>query len=743
MADEYISDDMRIQVTLDEELKFKATIHTSSLPEHLLGSFGLPFVTGSHWVLLVEEGMFEDRPEKVEGNQTVGIASPKPPPTCIDYNFSCGLGRELIYNASDYRCNDYYGCTEEDDNMTCCQIVTTTTLTTTSSTSTTTTHCDLNDTNSNCSTNETLAEEEGRRLDEDEELEYWDDGTWGVRFPKTKVRRIFWYEVMASPLLNIPIHVCETRYQDLGHRHARIYVPLEVHTQNDGRLRPKSFEVSVPTTAVKDKLGNLPQHSYMPTFTHDMEAAVLEPSQCYPSDGDNATIQESVVLRFSEPVKAGKGFFELWDVEDTGGPKFRIDVERLAARDDFPGRELVYGSFVNLNPQWLCEPGYIQWSSFGPTTSRCGDLEHGVTYFLATSEPGVLYDLMDNPLPKLDTNQTWRFSVDANVTRPPEVMYTTDHYSTTETPNGTALVGYVHFTQKVHQRGDVTGFPRLPGDYSEIVVLSCGADFSCKNPQELQNSSVEVFTASRTRGLEYGIAQFQFLFDGLPPNRFQVTVLRGSFLGADGDQGMMSGPSADYTFYFDMGKDPHAPIDHLRPYTLEGGLTPALGQTYVLANTDIVLYFNTEIHSGEGNLSFCLNADVQLTDEVTCILGNFADGSPAKLDIADAVIDRRKVTFSPLQDLGFGQMLYVLMPAGLVRDAKTGIPSGAFGGLGWSFSVVEGDAQPPEAYYVEGTDVRYGVVSSSVKKCSLQERSATWDWCPCWNPVSWSTEKPQ
>ncbi|CAE7438777.1 unnamed protein product [Symbiodinium necroappetens] len=88
------------QVTLDPELPFKAMIHLSHL-DHYPGGVANPLpAAGGDFRLVVDEGLFIDRPEIVEGNRSVLIPAAA---TCGDYNFSCGEGRQLIDNATWYR----------------------------------------------------------------------------------------------------------------------------------------------------------------------------------------------------------------------------------------------------------------------------------------------------------------------------------------------------------------------------------------------------------------------------------------------------------------------------------------------------------------------------------------------------------------------------------------------------------------------------------------------------------------
>eukprot|EP00439_Symbiodinium_sp_Y106_P071890 s3606_g13.t1 len=228
------------QVTLDPELPFKAMIHLSHLGHHPGGEANPLPAAGGDFRLVVDEGLFIDRPEIVEGNRSVLIPAAA---TCGDYNFSCGEGRQLIDNATWYRCADPDACSELD-NETCCEAMpsTTTSLTTTEA------PCVLNDTN--CS-NETV--ELSRRL----------MGPMSPPMDVTVLEATFDIQVLASPVFVLPIKVCETRYQDLHNRTARIYVNLQVPVNVRGRRVPQEFEVHIPPTAVQDGFSLLRIDHYM------------------------------------------------------------------------------------------------------------------------------------------------------------------------------------------------------------------------------------------------------------------------------------------------------------------------------------------------------------------------------------------------------------------------------------------------------------------------------------------------
>lgn len=661
-ADEMKTDEQHLQVSLDPLMPFKATVHFSRLPAKVPGGNSMPLPdTGGVYILEVDEGLFLDRPETLQENVTVVIPVGA---TCGDYNFSCGPGQKLISNASYVRCASRDGCDPLEDNLTCCEDI--------AEVVNGTEPC-INGSNCSNDTEEMVT----RRLMALESLE-----------ATVEVQLRSYLEVSASPMLHVSFNACETRYQDLERRSARIYVHLEVQrSEITGRLRPQLFEVYISTTAVQDVLGNFPQEPAMISFTHDLRQPELDVLNCHPAKNRNATEQESIQLSFSEPIKAGEGFFELWDVEDASGPKIRIDVQMLASSNpDFYGRKLIDGTVVNLvvsRPDLNCAGG-------------CRELESGVTYFLTTSNPGVLYDMMDNPLPILDTNQSgWRFYVNENVTRAPEVLRVSYDFNITET--AIDVHGYIYFTQRVFQNGS---FPGTTKSFTEIEIRDCGANFECSTFQVLEPEIYVDAWGSGQLSLEPGLVSFRF-DSPRSPHLFQVRVESRSFMGADTSKGSLAGPLEAYLFPLETGPDPRRPAD--RPFVLPGGVTP-LGQK-VPAETNVTLLFNEEVLPGSGNISFC----TQLIQETqSCTLGLFADGSPSTLELSSAQVARRKVTWKQ-QDCAFGQTLQILIPEGLFVSADKHVAMGRSSGE-YSFSIREGDVVPPRVIAVEATDRRDGVV---------------------------------
>eukprot|EP00435_Cladocopium_sp_Y103_P057134 s217_g19.t1 len=227
----------------------------------------------------------------------------------------------------------------------------------------------------------------------------------------------------------------------------------------------------------------------------------------------------------------------------------------------------------------------------------CRELENGVTYFLTTSNPGVLYDMMDNPLPILDTNQSgsWRFYVNENVTRAPEVLRVNYDFNITET--AIDVHGYIYFTQRVFRNGS---FPGTTKSFSEIEIRDCGVIFDCSTFQVLEPEIYVEPWGSGQLSLEPGLVSFRFEAPR-SAQLFQVRVESRSFMGS------LAGPLEAYTFPLETGPDPRLPPD--RPFVLPGGVTP-LGQK-VPAETNVTLLFNEEVLPGSGNISFC----TQLTQD--------------------------------------------------------------------------------------------------------------------------------
>jgi len=661
-ADEMQTDANHLQVSLDPLVPFKATIHAGELPPNLPGGNSKPLPeTGGVYMLEVDAGLFIDRPEEIQENVTVVVPVGA---TCGDFNFSCGPGRRHIDNATLVRCASRDACTELDDNLTCCEDVIVDMLNVTA--------C-IN--GSNCSNDTEELELTARRL-------------MGLE-PTLEIQTVTYLEVAGSPMLSVDFRVCETRYQDLAGRSARIYVPLEVkRSVITGRLRPQLFEAYIPTTAVQDVLGNVPQESAMISFAHDLQMPELDPFRCHPLNNRNATEQESIQLSFSEPVKAGSGFFELWDINDVTGPKIRIDVEMLAQPNrDFLGRKLIDGNVVSLFPDLLCVGG-------------CLELGNDVTYFLVTRTPGVLYDMMDNPLPMLNTSNSWRFYVSENVTRAPEVLrvsyaFNITNYTVSGIPELQEVYGYVYFTQRIYLNNSFPGMTRM---FSEIQIRDCGSNFDCSTFQAVEPMIFVEPWGSSQLGLEPGLAQFRFEAP-MEARRFQVTVLSRSFMGADTSKGSMAGPLEPYTFLVDTGPDPRIQPD--RPFILPGGVEPAGNK--VPSKTNVTMVFSEEVLPGSGNISFC----TQLMEE--CTVGLLADGSYATLDVSEALVERRQVTWIT-EEFAFGQTLHILIPEGLFISADArAMPMGRSSGE-YSFTIREGDVVPPRVIAIEATERRNGMV---------------------------------
>ncbi|CAK9012713.1 unnamed protein product, partial [Durusdinium trenchii] len=400
---------------------------------------------------------------------------------------------------------------------------------------------------------------------------------------------------------------------------------------------------------------------------------------------------------FTEEIKPGVGFFELWDIEDTTGPKLRVDVEMLAAANpEHFGRKLIDGNTVSLIPDLLCAGG-------------CQELESGITYFLMTSNAGVVYDMMDNPLPMLDTNRSrsWSFYVNENVTRAPEVLRTSFAINSTEAV--TEVHGYLYFAQRVFQNGS---FPDTVRQASEIQIQDCGADFDCSHSQVVEPVTVQVEPWSSQRlGLEPGLVHFSFEVPDVP-HRFQVTVLPWSFMGADTRKGSLAGPSQPYTFMLETGSDPSIPPE--RPFILPGGVFPS-GPEPVAANSNVTMVFSEEVLAGSGNISFC----VDLVED-RCSLGRFADGSWATLELSAATVERRKVTWQ-LEEFAFGQSLQILMPEGLFLSADDRRVPVSYSSGEYRFRIREGDVMPPQVIAIEATERRNGTVQMIFSEAVLFE----------------------
>eukprot|EP00928_Gymnodinium_smaydae_P034938 TRINITY_DN24659_c0_g5_i3.p1 TRINITY_DN24659_c0_g5~~TRINITY_DN24659_c0_g5_i3.p1 ORF type:complete len:2977 (+),score=464.59 TRINITY_DN24659_c0_g5_i3:158-9088(+) len=247
-------------------------------------------------------------------------------------------------------------------------------------------------------------------------------------------------------------------------------------------------------------------------FWHELQAPVLRPDASHPvhSSGEKppphgiwgGQPQEMVLLEFSEAVQMGQGVFELWSADSIAAENdtlaYSVDVETLRTRSR---STMLSGKRLLLAPQTFC------------SAAPRGDLQRGVSYYLKTSPPGVVSDLFGNKLPRLNTRDTWRFTVATTTADvvPPSVLTLGGTYAKPgvtvnpiwgRTGAGFATM-YVYFTQRVVAAGS-----------GALVLTDCGKDFDCAttydNPPDIRggpdapNSTVSLEYGSGALSLEGG-----------------------------------------------------------------------------------------------------------------------------------------------------------------------------------------------------------------------------------------------
>ncbi|CAE7785152.1 unnamed protein product [Symbiodinium necroappetens] len=151
--------------------------------------------------------------------------------------------------------------------------------------------------------------------------------------------------------------------------------------------------------------------------------------------------------------------------------------------------------------------------------------------------------MMDNPLPMLDSNVTgsgsWRFDVDENVTRAPEILRATHMVAINSSTPETLVTGFLYFTQRVYQNGSLPGTTLMRED---LKVWDCGTSFDCDNLQPMNDSDtvlsvyVEPWDASSFVLLP-GLVEFRVVLPDDLPRRLKVVVPPYSFMGADSRPG--------------------------------------------------------------------------------------------------------------------------------------------------------------------------------------------------------------
>ena len=346
-------------------------------------------------------------------------------------------------------------------------------------------------------------------------------------------------------------------------------------------LGAKRYSLVAPYGAVRDGEGRPSVAVSEHRFSHDILPPALDAMASRPphkhADASAqvglppgrfapASPQEAVVLTFSEVVQAGAGLFELWGRETgtngTGSLQLAVDVADVAAagREE---RDLIVGRHVYITPRTLCT-----------AAPACGDLADGMEYYLRTSAPGVLRDVIGNRLPVLDTLETWRFSTAAAALddKRPEVAFVGGHDA-----NGTA--GVVFFTERVVAGTGASGAMTISDcgshDHADAGVVTIDfhgfyrPDPACASPVLVASS--DPAAAAETLELTYGdgsgveeYGALRFAWTGavaghryvvrIPPEFVRDSSVRPlQVVGqADGAPTANSGPSREHVFYVDL-----------------------------------------------------------------------------------------------------------------------------------------------------------------------------------------------
>eukprot|EP00746_Dinoflagellata_sp_MGD_P074176 gnl/MRDRNA2_/MRDRNA2_29997_c0_seq1.p1 gnl/MRDRNA2_/MRDRNA2_29997_c0~~gnl/MRDRNA2_/MRDRNA2_29997_c0_seq1.p1 ORF type:complete len:2479 (-),score=415.20 gnl/MRDRNA2_/MRDRNA2_29997_c0_seq1:427-7653(-) len=140
--------------------------------------------------------------------------------------------------------------------------------------------------------------------------------------------------------------------------------------------------------------------------------------------------------------------------------------------------------------------------------------------------------------------------------------------------------------------------------------------------------------------------------------------------------------------------------------------------------TDIMLHFNEDVQKGTGVITFCTNSNAEIDGLPACAAAVYASGGAVTFDVASASLDRRNLTLDLTQNLKIGQTLYMLMPAGLVKDAT--VSSNALANVeknAYYFTVTEQDTVNPVMHYHTTPSLTSGSVmlyfSESVQATTL------------------------
>ncbi|CAK0860652.1 unnamed protein product [Prorocentrum cordatum] len=450
---------------------------------------------------------------------------------------------------------------------------------------------------------------------------------------------------------------------------------------------PRTFSVVLDAGAITDVTGNGNSAVASYTFSHDNVPPSFLPASSHPLPGsaEQATALESLLLYFSEDVAAGAGCIEIWEEGNAIGPAFLIDVVDVDKVSINSALSFLRDARVVVTPKALCS-----------TSSTCEDLAVGTTYYLATSNPGVLMDAEFNQLPQLNTSGLWAFTVGSGADAPPpEVVFVAGSDA-----SGGVLTGYLQFSRRVW--ANPSG--------GNLTITDCGGDLDCLAEgdnflaAEVAPESC-VYGDGSTPQLSYGIVKFVV---SVPTDGRRYLVRVGANMvqddpGADRLDVQRFGPHGYYEYEVDAGLDPGPALDAAASH-------PAHGDSDVATTENVILAFNQAVRFGR-------NGTLELWDA--------ADSSGAKLvvnvldlaasDASRSFISGRHVHITPrtlcpaapnCPDLEAGVTYYLRTSVSgvLLDDQDRELPVlNTY--ENWSFttaSSASSDLTPPEVAYFGG-----------------------------------------
>jgi len=169
---------------------------------------------------------------------------------------------------------------------------------------------------------------------------------------------------------------------------------------------------------------------------------------------------------------------------------------------------------------------------------------------------------------------------------------------------------------------------------------------------------------------------------------YTVRIKAGSYLYTGDESIGRKEALVETTFAFDTCSEG---LLHIVDYI------PGRGSAQVSRSTKITLRFDEDIQRGTvGMVSICVNTDAEVDAEPPCDPGRFADGTPTSIGASEVIFETRAIVLNPRKELAPGQILHVLLPAGLaVAATNLSRPSPALEALDYTFSVACEDSFRP------------------------------------------------